>query len=81
MVLKHSPPAGGGGVQRGVQNVFGSGQRVPVEHGSPVQANAMVSKQPPSIAPHCPSRSLQTPVARRSQSLPYVVPSQPQTGL
>jgi hypothetical protein len=77
-VSKHVP-VGGGDAHAGEQNSFGSGHPLPGEQMAPVHAPAMVSKQPP-LATQAPACSLHTPACRRRQSLPYVVPSQPQTG-
>jgi hypothetical protein len=73
------PPGSVVAVHRGVQNSFGSGHVPVVEHGSPVQRSPIVSKQP-AAAVQAPACARQTAARWRSQSLPYVVPSQPQTG-
>jgi hypothetical protein len=78
-IVSKQVPVGGGEPHAGEQNWFGSGHPTSGEHASPVQLPAMVSKQPPE-ATHGPSCSLQAPACCRSQSFPYVVPLQPQTG-
>jgi hypothetical protein len=76
--LEHGPEGtvvvvvgpGVGGAQRGVQYTLNAGQGWSGPQASPVQAKPIVSKHPSATAPHSPSCSLQTPAARRSQSLP-----------